>query len=432
MSSRPNILLLISHDLGTHVGPYGFESDATPVLNGLAAEGLTLDRHFVTSPGCSQSRSSLVTGRYPHANGQFGLSHLGWTVNRDEELLPAVLRSNGYRTAMFGIWHLAEWTLGGFDQVSDDVSVVDSSPEGFAEVAADRATDWLQENAGQETPFYLHVGFWEAHRPFCGQPGDPGKLPEPDLNRIEVPEYLPDNESTRREFFHLQHSVRAIDDGVGKVLAALTDTGQAENTLVIFTADHGLPFPRAKGTLYDPGVQVAFVARLPGRIAAGSRSDALTSNVDVMPTLLDLAGVTPGARLQGESLANLLQGETDSATGRPTVFSEKTYHEHYDPIRSIRGERFKYIRNFAERPALVMPSDIYNSPTRQSMTADEELWAARPAEEFYDLLADPGERLNLKDHPELPAMRTALLDWMKKTGDPLLDGPIPRPPFKAS
>jgi len=343
----PNIILLISHDLGTHIGPYGFETSATPVLNGFADEGITLNKHFVTSPGCSQSRSSLITGRYPHANGQFGLSHLGWTLNRDEELLPAVLRGGGYRTAMFGIWHLAEWTLESFDSVSDDVSVVDSSPEGFAEVAADRAAEWLRNNAGGKSPFYLHVGFWEAHRPFCGQPGDPAKLPDPDLGQIQVPDYLPDNEATRREFFHLKHSVKAVDEGVGKVLSAVAEWGQAENTIVIFTADHGLPFPRAKGTLYDPGTHVAFIARLPGVTPTGVKSNGLTSNVDVMPTLLEMAGIERGARLQGESLLPVLKGEGDSP--RPYVFSEKTYHEHYDPIRSVRSDCFKYIRNFFSR-----------------------------------------------------------------------------------
>ena len=419
---RPNILLLISHDLGTHIGPYGFESTATPVLNQLAADGLTFERHFVTSPGCSQSRSSLVTGRYPHSNGQFGLSHLGWTLNRDEELLPAVLRTNGYQTAMFGIWHLHEWTLGGFDHISDDVAVVDSSPEGFAEVASDRASTWLRHQADDQKPFYLHVGFWEAHRPFCGQPGDPAQLEEPDLSSIKVPGYLPDNEATRREFFHLQNSVKAIDAGVDRILQALAESGKAENTLVIFTADHGLPFPRAKGTLYDPGVQVACIARLPGFIPTGGRTDVLTSNVDVMPTLLDLAAVPKSERLQGESFASMLNGPGSGA--RDAVFCEKTYHEHYDPIRCVRTATHKFIRNFAERPALVMPSDIYNSPARQSMTTDEDFWDHRPATEFYDLHQDPSERTNLGSSAELSDRLRA---WMKETADPLLDGPIPRP-----
>lgn len=425
MPDRPNILLMVSHDLGTHVGPYGFEESSTPALNQLANEGITLDRHFVTSPGCSQSRSSLMTGRYPHSNGQFGLSHLGWELNRDEELLPAVLRRNGYQTALFGIWHLHEWTLNGFGQVSDDVSVVDSSPEGFAEVAADRAVDWLKNNQDDEAPFYLHVGFWEAHRPFCGQPGDPSKLPEPDLADIEVPDYLPDNEPTRREFFHLKHSVKAVDNAVDKLLTTLANTGHAENTLVIFTADHGLPFPRAKGTLYDPGVQVAFTARLPGELPANSRTTELTSNIDVMPSLLQLGGIDIGERIQGRSILPILRG--NSETVRSSVFTEKTYHEHYDPIRSIRTDRFKYIRNFEERPNLVMPSDIYNSPTRQSMTRDAELWNHRPAEELYELQNDPGETRSITDHRELPKLREQLRQWMESTGDALLSGPIPRP-----
>lgn len=423
--SRPNIILLISHDLGTHVGPYGIGAEVTPALNGLASEGLVLDRHFVTSPGCSQSRSSLITGRYPHANGQFGLSHLGWTLNRNEETLPAKLRGGGYRTALFGIWHLHEWSLGGFSDVSEDVSVVDHSPEGYAEVASVRAADWLKRNAGQSAPFYLHVGFWEAHRPFCGQTGDPARLGALDTSGVMVPDYLPDNAETRMEFAHLKESVAAVDRGVDRILRALADSGQAENTLVIFTADHGLPFPRAKGTLYDPGIQVAFIARLPGLMKANTRKDALTSNVDVMPTLLELAGIEVGSRIQGCSFADLLRGRTKLA--RTEIFAEKTYHEHYDPIRCVRTETLKYIRNFAERPALVMPSDVYNSPTRCSMKQDEDFWGARPREELYDLTTDQRERVNVIEHrTDAVALRGKLVQWMHETGDPLLAGPISR------
>ncbi|MBX3440510.1 MAG: sulfatase-like hydrolase/transferase, partial [Planctomycetaceae bacterium] len=105
----PNIVLMISHDLGCHIGPYGAVPECTPCLNRFAAESLRLDRHFVASPGCSQSRSSLMTGRYPHANGQFGLANWGWKLNEDELLLPETLRSHGYHTTLFGIWHLHEW-----------------------------------------------------------------------------------------------------------------------------------------------------------------------------------------------------------------------------------------------------------------------------------------------------------------------------------
>ncbi|MBI3191968.1 MAG: sulfatase-like hydrolase/transferase, partial [Pedosphaera parvula] len=243
------------------------------------------------------------------------------------------------------------------------------------------------------------------------------------------PDYLPDNEPTRREFAHLQKSIEHVDDGVARILDALEQTGQAENTLVIFTAEHGLPVPRAKGTLYDPGIQVAFLARWPRRIAPGSVSGSLTSNLDVMPTLLEAANAQIPTRVQGRSLLPLLLGKS-ADSGREAVFAEKTYHEHYDPIRCVRTEHLKYIRNFADRPRLVMPSDVYNSPTRQSMGEDERFWSHRPAEELYDLTADRGEVSNLAGSPEhreeLGNLRARLEEWMQETADPLLKGPVPR------
>lgn len=429
-ATPPNIVLLISHDLGCHIGPYGVIPEVCPRLNAFADEATQLDAHFVTSPGCSQSRSSLITGRYPHSNGQFGLSHLGWTLNRDETLLPFVLRDAGYRTAMFGIWHLHEWTLEGFSHVSDDVSTRDSSPEGMADIASHRAAEWLRANGDSEKPFYLHVGFWEAHRPFCGQPGDPAELNDLDLEMVDVPDYLPDNEPTRRECAHLRKSVESVDAGVARILDALDAVGQRDNTIVIFTADHGLPFPRAKGTLYDPGIQVACLARWPGRIEGGRHSSTLTSNADVMPTLLEAADIPIPDRIQGRSFLPTLTGRENKA--RSAVFAEKTYHEHYDPIRCVRTERFKFIRNFADRPNLVMPSDIYNSPTRQSMLDDEAFWGTRPAEELYNLEQDPREMNNLVPSPEFAEIKRGLehqlIDWMSETGDPLLNGPIERTP----
>jgi N-sulfoglucosamine sulfohydrolase len=427
VTKRPNIILMISHDLGTHIGPYGRIPDATPTLNQFAREGVTLENHFVSSPGCSQSRSSLITGRHPHSNGQFGLSHLGWTLNRDEQLLPGVLRDSGYHTAMFGIWHLHDWTLGGFNDLSDDVSTVDSSPEGFADVASSRAANWLKDYRGDQ-PFYLHVGFWEAHRPFCGQAGDPAVIDDLDLTNVSLPNYLPDNEPTRREFAHLRKSVESVDAGAAAILAALDESGHTEDTIVIFTADHGLPFPRAKGTLYDPGIQVAFTARYPGRIPQGIRRSQLTSNIDVMPTLLDMAGLPIASRVQGTSFHTGLRDE-EAEYGSGTVFAEKTYHEHYDPIRALRTEQFKFIRNFAARPNLVMPSDIYNSPTRQSMTDDAAIWAHRPELELYDLKNDPDEIKNLAAENSVLSeqLSKTLRDWMEATDDPLLRGDITRP-----
>lgn len=426
---RPNIVLIISHDLGRHIGPYGWAEPQSERLTRLAAEGMRFNAHFVSSPGCSQSRSSLVTGRYPHANGQFGLAHLGWTLNRDEVVLPAMLKDAGYRTVLFGIWHLHEWTLGSFDSISSDVSTRDASPEGAAAIASSRAAAWIRNRTADERPFYLHVGFFETHRPFCEDEAQVTADQSIDHDRLNVPAFLPDNSAVRRELAELHHAVSEVDRGVGRILDALDESGQRERTLVLFTADHGLPFPRAKGTLYDPGIQAAFLARWPGRIAPGSVCRHLTSNVDVMPTLLESAEIPVPQRVQGESFLPALIGEAGSP--RDAIFAEKTYHEHYDPMRCIRTLEWKYIYNFADRPRLVMPSDIYNSPTRQSMTEDELIWSPRPEEELYDLQADATERNNLADQPSPPAeiedLRARLTKWMQATHDPLLQGPIPRP-----
>jgi len=268
----------------------------------------------------------------------------------------------------------------------------------------------------------------------CGKPSEQPAVTAEELSQVDLPGYLPDNEPTRREFVELMRSIAVVDQGVGRVLTALKEAGFAENTLVLFTADHGLPFQRAKGTLYDPGIHVSGLVRWPGRVDAGTSTRSLTSNVDVMPTLLEAAGAPIPETVQGRSRLHLLRGGRANGQPRDALFAEKTYHEHYDPIRCVRTDRYKYIRNFAQRPMLVLPSDIYNSPSRQSLTDDESLWKHRPMEEFYDLDSDPAEVQNLIDDPEhgdvVAKFRQRLEERMEQTDDPLQHGPIHRPGFR--
>jgi arylsulfatase A-like enzyme len=427
---------MIAHDLGRHIGPYGHATDKTPHLNQLAEQSIKLDAHFATSPGCSPSRASLITGQYPHTNGQFGLAHLGWDLYHhptDHPTLPQTLRDAGYQTALFGIWHLHEHSRAGFEHIEPDHSTRDASPDAFAHVAADRVEQWFDNSHDADRPFYLHVGFWETHRPFRGHEIDPENWIDPDPSTVELPPYLPETDAARQEVAELHTAIDMLDSAVGRVLAALERSGRADNTLVLFTADHGLPFQRAKGTLYGPGIAIPLIARWPGRITPGANTPALSSNVDIMPTLLEAVGLPAPESTQGRSILPILLGQSEEAP-RDAVYSEKSYHEHYDPIRSVRTERYSYIRNFAPRPMMVLPSDIYNSPTRQSFTEDESLWSHRPAEELYDLTADPGETNNLALEPVDPVhdevlqtMRAKLDAWMAGTDDPILRGPIPRP-----
>ncbi|WP_158564409.1 sulfatase family protein, partial [Jiangella anatolica] len=309
------MVLIHWHDVGTHLGAYGHGDVTSPAVDGLAAEGLRFDRAFCTTPLCSPARGSLFTGRYPHANGLMGLVNRGWEYRPGERTAPSLLSELGYRTALIGQQHEShDPSRLGFDEVW-------AWPAGRARCGpvAERAVAWLE--AGPAEPFFLTVGFFETHRPYPVE-----EYPPVDPVSVRVPAYLPDNEDTREDLAGFLGSVRVADAATGRVVEAVERAGLAGSTLVLFTTDHGIAFPRAKGTLYDPGIGVALLARPPRSwgVAPGA-SDGLVSHVDVVPTLLELAGGEVPAFVQGQSFAGVLRGEPGPRRGE--VFAEKNYHD---------------------------------------------------------------------------------------------------------
>jgi arylsulfatase A-like enzyme len=423
--SRPNILLVHWHDLGRHLGTYGREGVSSPHVDALAAGGIRFDRAFSTAPLCSPARGSLFTGRYPHDNGLLGLAHLGWEYKPGVRTMPMLLGEAGYRTALAGMQHesSAPGTLG-----YDEVFALrgDHHEREYCGPVTDAAVDWLARNAAAPDPFLLVVGFEETHRPY-----PPELYPPDDPAAVEVPGFLPDNEWTRDDLAAFQGSIRVADRAVGRLLDALEANGVADDTWVVFTTDHGMAFPGGKSTLYDPGTSVALIMRPPAAWDAPcGPTDRLFSHVDVLPTVLDLLGIPVPGEVQGLSHAAWLSGR-DPAPVRRRVFSEKSFHDSYDPIRAVRTGRHKYVRNFEERPLLSLPGDIESSPTRRGM-GDAHL-GHRPAEELYDLDLDPLERVNLAPDPAHRATREELAGvlraWQRATGDPLLDGPLTARPW---
>jgi len=412
---RPNILQLVCHDLGRHLGCYGRASVQTPNLDRLAAEGVRFANSFCTSPGCSPSRAALATGRYPHSNGCMGLAHgtFGWELAEEERPVASLLREAGYTAALFGLQHVTFHVERlGFDAVR---------PERTADQVASNLASYLREIRGAG-PLYLEVNFFEPHRPF-----DYGGV-APDTERgVELPPYLPDNAASRAEVAALQGAIRKADSAVGEILAALEAAGRARETLVLFTADHGLAMPRAKGTLLDAGIEVALIARWPGVASAGAVCEELVSNVDVLPTYLEAAGVPVPAGVQGHGFLPLLRGESGPA--RDAVFAEKTYHEHYDPQRCIRTRDHKLIQRFEASNRAYLPTDIMSGPAFPAAIPD--LAGGRSMLELYDLRQDPLERRNLAEDPQaapvLHDLGRRLRDWMRETTDPLLRGPVPSP-----
>ncbi len=431
-TARPNIIVLHCHDLGRFLGCYGHPTVRTPNLDSFAADGIRLDRAFATAPQCSPSRASLFTGRWPHANGVMGLTHgdFAWDLHPGERHLGGLLREAGYRSVLLGVHHESlarpDTELAarlGFDHV--DTSRIMATP------VADLACEHLSELAGKQ-PFYLQVGCFEPHR--MGGARDPegikgfiGNHVEPDAELgIEIPPYLNDSESARAEIAELQGAVAHMDQAAGRILDQLDRLGIADDTLVLFTTDHGLALPRAKCSLYDPGLEVAMIVRYPARGWLGGRvHDDLLSNVDVVPTLLELLGVDPGGELHGRSFLGLLDG----GDYRPheEIFGELTYHDYYDPRRCVRTDRHKLIANFSNAYAYMDPSQSWN----RRCTPRVEPMAFHPPVELYDLAEDPHELTDLAADPEHAATVEDLLarlhTWMARTGDPLLDGAVTSP-----
>lgn len=427
MDGRPHILFITSHDLGRHLGCYGRETVTSPALDQLAAGGVLFENSFCTAPQCSPSRAALHTGRHAHAVGMHGLAHspFSWRLHPDESHLAAILKTAGYDTALCGVQHLTstrEVAGLGYDVYRID-DPVRPAPE-----LAEEAAAYLRATRRHERPFYLEVGFYEPHRPY-----DWGGATPDAQHGVGVVDYLPDDDAAREEFAALQGSILQLDNAVGEILAVLEQEGLAENTWVIFAVDHGLAMPRAKCTLYDPGIEAALIMRWPAAgLAGGRRYDYLVSHVDVVPTVLEALGLTPTQPLHGRSLWPLLQGKAYEPND--AIFAEKTFHTAYEPMRGIRTERHKLIVNLEVDTKVSIPDDIREGLIYPGMI--DQLTGQRPYLELYDLAVDPGETNNLAGDPDLAdveeSLRDQLLNWMRQTDDPLLKGPVASPYYSAA
>ena len=396
--AAPNVLYLHSHDTGRHVQPYG-HGVATPRIQRLAEEGLLFRQAFSAAPVCSPSRAALLTGEYPHSSGMLGLAHRGFRLRDRGRHLANLLRAAGYWTALAGMQHeAADASEIGYDRVLELEST-------HARDVAPAAATLLRE--GLPEPFFLSVGFFETHREYP-PPGD-ARFALPPAN-------LPDTPETRRDMAAFEASARVLDEGVGTVLDAV-----GEDTLVILTTDHGLAFPGAKATLTDRGLGVLLILR---GLGLHGVSDALVSQLDLYPTLCELAGIPTPPWASGRSL---LRGESHEA-----VFGELTFHAAYDPARSIRTRRHRYIRHFDNGHAGPVLANIDDGPSKELLIEHGLASRPRPAEELYDLVFDPNEAANLAADPAhapvLAELRERLQAWMADTGDPLLAGPVAPPP----
>jgi len=361
-----------------------------------------------------------------------GLTHppFGWSLGADERHVAALLQEAGYETALFGFQHVAtdETTLGFEHRFSDGSALA-------ARVCSDLES--YVRDRDDPRPQYLEINIEEPHRPF----GQGGAVPDR-TRGVFVPPYLPGGSASEQEMAELQGAIRQADAGIGSILRVIDEAGVSANTMVVFVADHGLAMPRAKGTLYDPGIEVACIIRWPGRVQAGTRNDDLVSHIDVLPTLLEAVGIESPRNIQGVSFLESLTGERPASVQgrthgpgsgrhvRGEIFAEKTYHSYYDPMRALRTRTHKLIVNFDTAFAVEVPGDVEDGAIFRS---NPSLYHGRPhlTTELYDLNSDPLEQVNLAGQPDTESieydLRSRLKAWMQETGDPLLDGPVASP-----
>ncbi|MEX2234831.1 MAG: sulfatase [Cyclobacteriaceae bacterium] len=426
---RPNILFVIGDDWSHgHAGVYGDPVVKTPNIDGIAKEGAVFLNAFCAAPSCSPSRASVLTGRYPHEL-EAGASLWGYLPKKYSNY-SAILQQAGYHVGLTGKgWGPGNFEAGGYEH----------NPAG--KTYKDFATFLEARPEGQ--PFSFWFGSQNPHRPY--EPGS-GLASGKDPGKVKVPGWLPDVSGVRHDILDYYHEVEQFDRQLGEILSILRESGEIENTLIIITGDNGMPFPRAKATLYDSGAKIPLIMSLKGKINPGTEVKELVSLTDIAPTILELTGQDIVKEMTGTTLWPLLIGE--KVNNRKMVFIERERHANVRkaelgyPARAIRTDEYLYIRNYepdrwpAGDPEVyhsVGPyGDVDASPTKEYILSNRtqatvapffsRAFAKRNAEELYDLKADPDQLNNVVSDKKylkiLDELKKHLNDWQVRTGDP--------------
>ena len=413
---RPNIVIFHSHDFGQYLHCYGVSTVQTPNLDKFAEQGVRFARSFCTNPGCSPSRASLFTGRYPHSNGVMGLTHsrFGWDLHPEEKHLAQLLKEAGYETVGIGVIHETR-----------------SGPERCG--AHERTSSRYKRPRAPRWPFRSSNGSRSRRGLFFSAPVLLIRTARSGLQSLTVrsawtcPVTCATRRGRARNSPPCKELLLHLDKQFGRLMQTIQELGLETNTLVIVTTDHGIGMPRAKCSVHDPGLQVALLLRYAGRKGwcGGLVRNELVSNIDVLPSILELAGIPIAANVQGRSFAPLLDGRPYIPNAE--IFGELTYHNYYDPERSIRTETNKLIAYFWSAPTFMDPSQQW----RPKSDAAESGVGFHPYLELYDLTTDPWELTNVATDSKYAQLcselERRLYQHMVKTDDPLLRGAVTSP-----
>ena len=424
---KPNILLIMADDCTHNDLPiYGGQNAATPNINRLAADGLVFNRAYLASAMCQPCRAELYTGLYPMRNG------CAWNHSAsrpDVKSMPHHLRPLGYRVGLAGKVHVKPDKAFPFEKVGG------FDPNCVRNPTRPHDTQHIRSFMAGDDPFCLVIALVEPHVPWVM--GHESKYAP---KKVKLPPNIADTPRTREDFSRYLAEITYMDRQVGEILEVLDQSGQADDTIVLFTSEQGSQFPGCKWTNWDTGLHTALIVRWPGKVAPGRRTDAMVQYADVLPTLIVAAGGRPSRRaFDGTSFLPVLLG--GKSTHRKYVYG---MHNNIPegpayPIRTISDGRHRYIRN-------LRPDEIYIEKHLMGWSGQGQLnnpyWATwirdawnnphtyemvkrymhRPAEQLYNTASDPYEMTNLADDPAFSAVKAQLkaeLDrWMRAQGDP--------------
>lgn len=435
-SKRPNILFCIADDWGApHASIYANDSVVqTPAFDRIANEGALFHNAYVSSPSCTPCRNSIMTGQW-HWRLKGGANLYG-SLPQEVETYTRLLQQAGYHT---GSWRKS------FGPGKLTGKFLKNHPAG--KIYRKGFGEFLKARPDKDTPFCFWLGASDPHR---GYKKGSGKDSGMDLSKINLFPFFPDDDEVRGDVADYYFEVQRFDSDVAKAVAQLEEIGELDNTIIVVTGDHGMPFPRCKSNLYDSGTRVPLAIRWGKGMKPGKSFQDFVSLTDLAPTFLEAAGLTPPDQMTGKSLLPALTGEGSlrkhiiTGKERHVPSQESPSMEGY-PSRAYRDHKYLYIWNYSPelwpngtpfwQKATIKNTwygDTDNGPTKsfivdlgQESKYYRWSFAKRPAEELYDLSKDPHQLVNIADQdPALTKKYAGLLtSELKASGDPRHGGP---------
>ena len=459
LPERPNILWLVTEDMGAYIPPFGDTTVATPNLSKLAKQGVIYPNLYSTSGVCAPSRAAIATGMYPSSiganhmrttsyNKEIGVPKYGAVPPPEVKMISELLRTQGYYctnnyktdyqfkppvTAWDESSPYAHWRNRSNNQPFFAVfNFTETHESGLFEPYGFREIETRHYKAGDRN--YKWNGFGKSHaKNRMTEAETPIHLPKD--TKFNIPPYLPDTEATRRDLWKLYNNIAEMDAQVGAVLKQLEADDLLENTIIMFYGDHGGPLPREKRLIYDSGLNTPMIVRYPDAQSAGTIDNQLISFIDFTPTLLSITGEKPKAYMQGQAFI----GAHKAAAERNYIHAAADRFDGFtDAIRAVRDHQFKYIRNYRPEQGYYLPITYREKiPTMQDLLRLKEAgklndiqmqWfrEQKPKEELFDCKADPFELNNLAENPayqeKLKVLGSEMDRWLTDIGDvPNLD-----------